>query len=383
MKPEAKARIAGSLFFMLCGSAMAIFAVHIPAIETKLHLSHALLGSLLLLVGGGAFAAMELTGRFVDRTNSKLASLIGATIAGLALFGPGFATSELELGLATFALGFGIGALDVAMNAHALSVERSYSRPIFSSFHAYFSVGGLAGASLGALTLSLGMAVEITLPIFGVALIALAYCFGPWLLKDESHKKVEPSAGSQRAGAKLGYVIFIGVISGFAALSEGSAGDWSALELTSVLGTSESIAAFGLVSFSVAMFITRLAGDRLVAKYGRVFVVRWGSLVAALGIAMVSSAASIGLTLAGWAVLGLGAGCIVPQMFAMVEDVSEPAERGKNLSRVLALTYLGILAGPAAVGWLTIWLPLNLAIGLCGLLMLLNFLFTYRLRVTK
>ena len=171
MKPKAKARIAGSLFFMLCGSAMAIFAVHIPAIESKLHLSHALLGSLLLLVGGGAFAAMELTGRFVDRTNSKLASLIGATIAGLALFGPGFATSELELGLATFALGFGIGALDVAMNAHALSVERSYSRPIFSSFHAFFSVGGLAGASLGALTLSLGMAVEITLPIFGVCLL--------------------------------------------------------------------------------------------------------------------------------------------------------------------------------------------------------------------
>jgi hypothetical protein len=61
--------------------------------------------------------------------------------------------------LAAFVLlGIGIGALDVSMNAHAVLVEERYGRPIMSSFHGLFSLGGLVGAALA------GGAMQVGLP---------------------------------------------------------------------------------------------------------------------------------------------------------------------------------------------------------------------------
>ena len=40
---------------------------------------------------------------------------------------------------------------DVSMNTQAVALNRRYSRPILSTFHAMFSVGGLLGSGAGAL----------------------------------------------------------------------------------------------------------------------------------------------------------------------------------------------------------------------------------------
>ena len=55
-----------------------------------------------------------------------------------------------SLGLLATLLLFGLsnGGLDVAINAQAVTVERTYSLRILSSFHALWSMGGLTGASL-------------------------------------------------------------------------------------------------------------------------------------------------------------------------------------------------------------------------------------------
>jgi MFS family permease len=172
-------------------------------------------------------------------------------------------------------------------------------------------------------------------------------------------------------------------LSGFSALAEGSAADWSALELTTVLKTTQAEAAAGLASFSIAMFTMRMLVDRIVAKYGRIFVIRWGSLVGALGLTLVVSALSVPAILVGWAILGLGAAGLVPQFFALVDEISEPTVRGRNMGRVLGLTYLGILAGPASIGWLTLFMPLNQALGLCLVLILVVFFASFRLKVSK
>ncbi len=43
------------------------------------------------------------------------------------------------------------------MNSQAVAVEKGYGRPIMASFHAAFSFGGLAGASIGGLVASAGV----------------------------------------------------------------------------------------------------------------------------------------------------------------------------------------------------------------------------------
>jgi MFS family permease len=383
MKLEVKARIANSISFLICGSTWAIYAVHIPAIEARIGVTHAILGSLLLLLGGGAFAAMEFAGRIIDRRGSRFVTIWGGVLATLALWGPAFATNAVELGIATFVLGLGIGVLDVGMNAHGLEIERATAKPIYSSFHAFYSLGGVVGAGIGGITLALGMPFQVSMPLLSVVLLAVILLTSKWLLPGVHAEHHETSNKSKSRTRGLMIVLGLGLLSGFSALAEGSAADWSALELTTVLKTTQAEAAAGLASFSIAMFTMRMLVDRIVAKYGRIFVIRWGSLVGALGLTLVVSALSVPAILVGWAILGLGAAGLVPQFFALVDEISEPTVRGRNMGRVLGLTYLGILAGPASIGWLTLFMPLNQALGLCLLLILVVFLASFRLKVSK
>ncbi|MEN9753359.1 MAG: hypothetical protein RL670_1050 [Actinomycetota bacterium] len=383
MKPEVKARIANSISFLICGSSWAIYAVHIPAIEARIGVTHAILGSLLLLLGAGAFAAMEFAGRIIDRQGSRFVTIWGGVLATLALWGPAFSTNAIELGIATFVLGLGIGVLDVGMNAHGLEIERATAKPIFSSFHAFYSLGGVVGAGIGGLTLALGMPLQISLPLLSVLLLAVTLITARWLLPRTPTDRHEVATKTKSRTRGLLMVLGLGLLSGFGALAEGSAADWSALELTTVMKTTQAEAAAGLASFSIAMFTMRMLVDRIVAKHGRIFVIRWGSLVGSIGLALVVSALSVPTILIGWAVLGLGAAGLVPQFFALVDELSEPAVRGRNMGRVLGLTYLGILAGPASIGWLTLFVPLNQALGLCLVLILVVFAASFRLKVTK
>jgi hypothetical protein len=60
----------------------------------------------------------------------------------LPVLAPGVLSSVTALAV----LGTLNAVLDVAMNAQGVMVEDAYERPIMSSFHALFSLGGLAGA---------------------------------------------------------------------------------------------------------------------------------------------------------------------------------------------------------------------------------------------
>ena len=51
---------------------------------------------------------------------------------------------------------------------------------------------------------------------------------------------------------------------------------------------------------------------------------------------------------------------VAPQLFSAAGH-TDPAAAGANVSRVAGLGYLGMLAGPAVIGPMTHFMPLNLA----------------------
>ena len=130
-----KARFAVFAYFTISGAAVTFWAVHIPFVEDKFEISHAAIGSLLLVFGGGALTAIQMVGNLIDRVGSRTAAFLSGTFMGVMLFLPGLANTPLLLGISLFLLGIGVGATDVAMNAHAVDVEKAYQRPIFSAFH--------------------------------------------------------------------------------------------------------------------------------------------------------------------------------------------------------------------------------------------------------
>jgi len=374
-----KARLAVSLYFLIGGSAIGIWAVHIPLIEQDLGLSHATIGVVLLLLGGGAFAAMQSLGWVIDHYGSRWPTILGGIGLAASMVGPALANNFISLAVAVFLLGIGLGSLDISMNAHAVLLEKEYGRPIFSAFHALWSAGGIVGGAVGALTLALNWTVQITLPLTAVVLALSSGLLGIFLLNDkpnvskhtDTEKRADQSASNRRV---LLFILLLGLMSGGSVISEGSAVDWSAIHLTTVLHTSPSIAALGLVAFSLAMTGSRLFTDRIVAKFGRYFMIQWGSLIGAAGLTLVVFVPATAAVLVGWFILGAGIGGVVPQLFAASAEAGEESHSTRNMAKVVGMTYAGILAGPAVIGFFTAFMPLNLALGIGVILCLLVFI---------
>ena len=155
--PAASARLAVSVLFFVNGAVFAAWAANIPAVQHALNLEPGPLGLVLLAVPAGAMAGMPLSGWSAPALGSRRVAIISALVFCAALPLLALAPDPALLALALCVFGAAGGATDVTMNAQASEVERLCGRPIMSSFHALFSLGGLAGSGLVAASVALGV----------------------------------------------------------------------------------------------------------------------------------------------------------------------------------------------------------------------------------
>ncbi|MGA5880682.1 MFS transporter [Streptomyces cellulosae] len=364
------------VYFILCGTLMGAWVVHIPAAEERVGISHATLGGLLVLLGLGAFAGMQVAGPLADRLGARVVVPATAVLCGATLVLPGLARDPWSLAGALLVFGACNGALDVSMNAHAVHVEKAYGRPVMSGFHATFSVGGVLAALVAAGATSAGAGPVATMAAIGGVSIVIALVSVRALMPaapvappaegsvgagefEETGDAKEPSSPARAARRSMtGRVWLLAVLALMVMLCEGAANDWSALHLRDVLGASTSTAAFAYGTFAAAMTVGRLLADRLVARFGSTAVLRHGAITAAVGITLVALGPWMWTAFAGWALFGLGLSGTVPQLFSAAGH-ADPAAAGANVSRVAGLGYVGMLAGPAVIGWLTHVVALN------------------------
>lgn len=362
-----KPKIAVCFFFLSGGSALALWAVHIPLVLKTVGIDYSTLGLLLMLSGLGGFAAMQLAGWMIDHIGAKTTARIGSVAIGLSLFGPAYAETSFWLGLAVIGIGFGLAGIDVPMNAAALQVEKANNRPIFTFFHLFWSVGGLVGAGIGFLTIQAGLSQSQTLPVAGGTLALIGLVIASWLLPNNPNaqktQKAENKISTKANRRVFGFVILAGLMAASGAIIEGIAHDWSALYLIDIQDLSLAAATMGLVAFNVGMILGRIFIDRIVEKQGRGFVIKWGSVMAAIAILAQAFAPSPWVSIALWFLLGLGISGVVPQLFAAAGEIGEASHSGRNMARVVGITYIGGLAGPSIIGLLTNFFTLDVAIG--------------------
>ncbi|MFI6656383.1 MFS transporter [Streptomyces sp. NPDC050523] len=357
------ARVATFVYFVLCGTLMGTWVVHIPAIEARVGISHATLGGLLVLLGLGAFAGMQAAGRLSDRLGARVVLPASGVLCSAALVLPGLPHDPWTLAGALLVFGFFNGFLDVSMNAHAVHVEKAYDRPVMSAFHATFSVGGVIAALVAAGAASAGLSPAVTLGASGAVGIVIALVSARSLLPSAPAPELvaaaegeETPAGKRRSTP--GSIWILAVLAAMVMLAEGAANDWSALHLKNSLGAPASTASFGYGAFAAAMTTGRLLADRISGRFGPLAVLRHGAIMAAAGITIAAVSPWIWAAFAGWALFGLGLSGCVPQLFSAAGR-ADAATAGANVSRVAGIGYLGMLSGPAVIGWLTHFVALN------------------------
>ena len=333
------------LLFLLAGFSAAAWASLVPVAKAATGVNEGQLGLVLLCLGIGSLLAMPVSGVVSTRHGCRKVLMV----CGVALCAclPLLASVQnvFTLAAALFFFGAMIGTFDCVMNIQAVIVERDSKRPLMSGFHGFYSLGGLLGAATTSTIMDLGVS-----PFATVSAIALAGVLLLMVIRRHVLPYGNPAEGPPFALPR-GEVLFLGMLCMTVFLVEGSMMDWSAVMLTENHGMPVAQAGYGFAAFSLTMTFGRLTGDRIVARVGRRSVVTVGGLLAMGGILLATLVPLWQAALLGYAMVGLGCSNIVPVLFTAVgRQTSMP--QSVAVPAMSTLGYAGVLAGPAAIGFI-------------------------------
>ncbi len=331
-----KARVTVLTIFFLHGAIFATWISRIPAVKAQIGLSASQLGLALLGVAAGSLIAMPLAGFLIGRHGSRPVTAIASLAFCSALILPGLAVSQSTLTIALCILGSAAGSMDVSMNTHAVAVERAAGRPVLSAIHGAFSIGGIAGATIGWLVARLGIAPETHFVCAAAIGVAATLFVIPGFLP--GHVDAAPkSRGKLRLTPAL---LGLGALTFCFFLAEGAIADWSGLYLHG--------SALGYALFSTTMTLGRLSGDGLRHRFSPRLLVTAGSAIAAAGLTLALAVPAAAL--AGFAVVGAGCSVVVPVVFGASAGLSE-GSTGPAMAFLIMSGAAGLFAGPPAIGF--------------------------------
>ncbi|MFL6631792.1 MAG: MFS transporter [Massilia sp.] len=354
------ARWSVSTIFLLNGAGIGVWAAHVPLVQARAGIDTGVLGFLLLTIAGGAISAMPLSGWMAGRWGTR------AVVVGSGLLFALMSAVLMNVGglvplfLAAYVFGASNGVLDVAMNANASEVEAARGVPTMSSFHGFYSLGGLIGAALGGLLIGAGLgdgrgALMVSVAIFAAVLA----CAGRLLA-------VPPAPHATHFALPRGPALFLGLLALLCFAIEGALVDWSALLLTERTRVDAASAALGYSAFSVTMAACRFAGDRLVLRFGPLRVMTVGGLGMFAGLMLAVVSTHFWLSALGFALIGLAAANVVPLIFAAAARMPGMSAGG-GLATVATLGYAGLLMAPPLLGAIAAHTNIAVALGILSL----------------
>jgi MFS family permease len=352
-----RARAATMAIFFLTGAVIAAWSTRLPAIQERLALSPGELGAAILGLEGGATAGLPAGGALVARVGSRTTLRLGVAAYPLGLVLVGLADGVATLGAALAAMAFANSIVDVAMNTQGVELERRAGRPLLAGLHAGHSLGLAAGGVAGTLAAAAGLPVRAHFALTaGAAIVA-------GLLATRALVRERPMEAGPRFVLPRGPLLPLALIAFCAFLLDGAAYNWTAVHLRSEQHAPPGLAAAAFTLFALMLAAGRLAGDRLVARYGRARVVEGGGLVAAAGGALAIAAPGPLPALAGWAVFGLGLAALAPTVLGAVPGAGD-APPAVAIAAVATVGYLGSFTGPPAIGAVAGAVGLSTALGL-------------------
>lgn len=350
--------------FLALGLAISAWAVLVPFAKARLGVNEAELGLLLLLVGTGAIVSMPFAGWLTGKYGCRKTLVVSTTVFMLSLVGLAGVSSPWAFGLSLFLFGASSGVVDVGMNIQAILVEKERKRSMMSGLHGMYSVGGFFGALVISALLNLGLSPLSAILCLTISLIAGLLLMARYLFPYGHESKNRKSFAFPR-----GSILMLGVLCFIMYMGDGVVLDWGALFMTTTKSIPADTAGLSFAIFSVAISIGRLFGDRLVEWLGIRKVMTGSGIIAAIGFFIVMEAPSAWIAFAGFVVVGLGAANLIPLLFTIASRQKKmPVPQA--ISSVTTLGYLGLLIGPAMMGFIAHATSLYVVFGIVAGLMI-------------
>ncbi len=336
-------RLAVALVFAVHGAVTGTFATRIPWIAEHLHTNPGGLGLALLFVSVGAITAMPFAGRLAHRFRARPLVAVLMVLWCFAVVPPALAPTVPVLCVALLVFGAAAGLADVAMNAQGVAVEQAAGRSIMSGLHGMWSLGGLIGSGIGVLAAHFDVPAPVHFLAVAIGLSVIAVAVSGRLLDTPGAAEEGPAFALPPKS-----VVLIALVGFAAVFGEVASADWAAVYLTEVTGAAPAVAAAAFSGFAATMAAVRLAGDRVVDRFGPVWTVRVGGFAATIGALTVALSRSAGLAIAGFALIGIGVAVVVPLAFAAAGNAGP--RPGQQIAGVATIAYGAGMAAPASIG---------------------------------
>lgn len=347
-----KARWAVTAVFFVNGCLVASYIARIPSLKVEHQLSESQLGVVLTLFGAAALVSMQFVGGLVARVGSRSVIRLALTLLPVLLIGVGQARNPVQLGIMVALMGVVHGAVDVAMNAHAVTVERLRGVPIMNGCHAAWSVSAVLASVAGATVTRAGIGTGTHFLYAGIVLLVAAQFATRGLLPPSADRSGTAQPG-ERTGWSAGWtrpVLIFGAMGFVVMVGEAAVISWSGVLVHESRGAGLATAGLAFTAFTAFQTVGRLIGDRLTERFGAAALFRVGALVAVTGLTVVVAVPLWPAAIAGFALAGLGGSVLMPLIFSAVGHEGG-TDAAMAVSRLTTFIYAGILIGPAMVGW--------------------------------
>ena len=351
-------RWATTALFFVNGAVIGTFIAQIPWIQERFDLSKSEMGLVLIGMSIAVILAFPVGGQLIVKHGSVrmvyLAGLLDAVAVNLVILAP----RPLLVPLALFVLGSFNATMDVSMNAHGVKVEKDLGRPIMSSLHAGWSLGGVFGAGFAAGLAALGVDPRITVALSSALLFAVVVVATPRI--GEGSAAEGEDAPRFRLPPRA--VLLLAVLCLLVMVTEGAMSDWGGIYLRE-LGSSAAVAALAFAVFSAGMTTGRVFGDWFTGRLGPVAALRWGALATGIPLAALLLVGQPVVALVGMFVVGLGVANGVPLMFSAAGRQADVAS-GPGVAAVASMGSFGFLVGAPIIGFLADAVSLSWALAL-------------------
>jgi MFS family permease len=336
--------------FAAFGAFWGTWGASVPRVRDQAAIGDGRLGFALLFVGAGALPAMLSIGGVLDRWGPRVAALTTVALgtAGAVLALTAVDLTSLCAGLAV--TGAASGAGDVAINAVAGGTERIAGRPVITRAHGVFS-GSVVLSSLGT-GLASAASWPLAVPFAVVAVLSLAA--GAALVTalparfTAEHGERRPD-GPPAARPRIVPLAGIGVLGALAFAAENAHQNWSGVVAHDVLHTGTGLSAVGPALFAGTVALGRFGLGGLRAGHERAVLLA-GAATATAGAVVIAAAPALPVDALGLAMAGAGTSVLLPTVLGFVSRGADEAHRGRAISVVTAVSYLGGLLGPGYVG---------------------------------
>ena len=358
--------------FGLCGIGIGSWAARIPVVSDLLSLDDGQVGMLLFGLAAGSILGLLAAGHLVATFGTRRVMTVALVIAPIGLTTAALGTASLQSFAVAFAglavYGAGISTCDVGMNVSGAANERALGRTIMPIYHAFFSLGTLVGAAVGALAETLAIPLQVHLPALAVlivatGLIAVRFLLPETIVADDAAREQADRGETPAPDAPAGSTwqdrlsiwrdprtLLIGLVVLGMAFAEGSANDWLSYAMVEGHGADETTGATVFGVFVTAMTVGRLSGVVALDRFGRVPVLVATAVLAAVGILLLIVGPVLWVSYLGVALWGLGASLGFPVGMSAAAD--DPRTAAARVSAVATIGYLAFLVGPPVIGFL-------------------------------